>query len=306
MSIAPRHPATPSTVRFRWAVSTFTRDEMHRPFRGTEATAGPALSLRELRRFYQPVYPGVYAPRGVELSVTQRARAAWLWSRRRGVVAGLSASAVLGAKWIEPGRCAELAHDNRRTPPMLTVHSDELSPAETTEDGGMTVTTPARTAFDLARRLDTKEAVLRIDAPMHATKLEAVEIDAVIDAHPGARGVSRLRKTLTLVDGGAESPYESLTRLTLVTAGLPAPQTQLPVLDEFGFVVAYLIWVGESFTWGLSTTALNTGPTRGSAVATSSGSPTWMHSAGRSFGSRLGSRFVAWGRCSVLICGFAS
>jgi hypothetical protein len=41
-----------------------------------------------------------------------------------------------------------------------------------------------------------------------------------------------------LVDGGAESPYESLTRLLLVQAGFPRPQTQIRVLDEFGFVVA--------------------------------------------------------------------
>ena len=221
-------------------MSTFTRDGDALALPRAEATAGGELSVRELRRFYQPVYPGVYAPRGVELSAAQRARAAWLWSRRRGVVAGLSASAVLGAKWIKPGRCAELVHDNRRTPPMLTVHTDQLSPAETTEDDDMTVTTPARTAFDLGRRLNTKEAVQRIDALMHATKLKAVEIDAVIDAHPGARGLGRLRKTLALVDGGAESPYESLTRLMLVAAGLPAPQTQVPVSDEFGFVVAYL------------------------------------------------------------------
>src|ERR1700756_668871 len=113
------------------------------PFRGTEATAGGELSVRELRRFYQPVYPGVYVPRGVELSAIHRARAAWLWSRRRGVVAGLSASAVLGAQWINPGRPAELIHSNRRTPPMLMVHTDELLPGETIEVDAMTVTTPA-------------------------------------------------------------------------------------------------------------------------------------------------------------------
>jgi very-short-patch-repair endonuclease len=40
------------------------------------------------------------------------------------------------------------------------------------------------------------------------------------------------------VDGGAESPYESLTRLLLVRAGFPRPQTQIPVLDEYGYVIA--------------------------------------------------------------------
>lgn len=214
--------------------------EMPWPFRGTEAVAAGALSVRELYRFYRPVYPGVYAPPDVEPSAIQRAVAAWLWSRRRGVVAGLSASAVLGTKWINGLVAAELVHHNRRAPQMLTVHSDELSLRETTKVDGMTVTTPARTAFDLGRRLNLKDGVKRIDALMNATQLKVVEIESVIETHPGVRGLGKLRKTLSLVDGGAESPYESLTRLMLVGAGLPRPQTQLPVLDELGFVVAYL------------------------------------------------------------------
>jgi hypothetical protein len=65
------------------------------PFRAEEALEGGVLTLRELRRFHQAIYPGVWAPRGVELSATDRARAAWLWSRRDGVIAGLSASVML-------------------------------------------------------------------------------------------------------------------------------------------------------------------------------------------------------------------
>jgi hypothetical protein len=56
----------------------------------------------------QAIYPGVRVPRGAELSATDRARAALLWSRRDGVIAGLSASAMLGAKWIDADRLAEL------------------------------------------------------------------------------------------------------------------------------------------------------------------------------------------------------
>jgi hypothetical protein len=123
---------------------------------------------------------------------------------------------------------------------MLTVHTDQLLPDETIEVDGMAVTTPARTAFDLGRRLGLKESVQRIDALMHASRLKVVEIQSTIYTHQGVRGLSKLHRALALVDGGAESPYESLTRLMLVAAGLPAPQTQLRVLDEFGFVVAYV------------------------------------------------------------------
>jgi hypothetical protein len=75
---------------------------------------------------------------------------------------------------------------------------------------------------------------------MRATKLKVADVEEVIAGHPGVRGLSSLRRTLDFVDGGAESPYESLTRLTLIRAGLPAPETQLRVDDESGFPVAYL------------------------------------------------------------------
>jgi hypothetical protein len=208
------------------------------PFRAAEALDAGALTFRELRRFHAAVYPGVWAPREAELSADQRARAAWLWSRRNGVLAGLSASAVLGAKWIEPGAPAELVHTNRRPPPLIIVHTDVLLPDESQTIFRMRATTPARTAFDLGSRLEVKEGVQRIDALMNATDVKVNEIEVVINRHPGVRGLRQLRKTLELVDGGAESPYESLTRLLLVQAGFPRPQTQIPVYDEHGYVIA--------------------------------------------------------------------
>jgi hypothetical protein len=36
------------------------------------------------------------------------------------------------------------------------------------------------------------------------------------------------------MDGGAESPQETRTRLVLIGAGLPRPQTQIVVRDDFG------------------------------------------------------------------------
>jgi hypothetical protein len=210
------------------------------PFRRSEALKNGRLTNRELRRFYYAPYPAVFIPRGVELSPIVRARAAWLWSGRRGVVAGLSAAAVLGARWIEPALPAELVHQNRRAPPMLVVHSDRLAPDETHVIDGMVVTTPQRTAFDIGRRSSLVDGVQRIDALIRATEVKVTDIEAVIDRHPGARGLVRLRETLGLVDGGAESPYESLTRLVLVQAGLPPPQTQIPVIDDTGRVFARL------------------------------------------------------------------
>ena len=51
-------------------------DELEWPFVGSEALAAKALPERAMRQLYEPIYPGVYAPWGIDLSAGQRARAA--------------------------------------------------------------------------------------------------------------------------------------------------------------------------------------------------------------------------------------
>ncbi|WP_243841413.1 hypothetical protein [Mycobacterium sp. DL592] len=210
------------------------------PFRAAEVLAADALTFRQLRRFHEAIYPGVWLPRGVDLTAVDRARAAWLWSGRKGVLAGLSASALLGSKWIEPELPAELVHSNRRPPALITVRSDRLFPGESQSVLGLPVTTPARTAFDLGRRLAFVPAVQRLDALMRATDFKVDDVHAVITRHSGVRGLDQLRRVLEIVDGGSESPYESLTRIVLLRNGFPRPETQIRVCDENGFVVARL------------------------------------------------------------------
>lgn len=205
--------------------------ELPWPFVGTEVVASGALSERTLRRRFRPLYPNVYVPRDAAVTAPERARAAWLWSKRRGVVAGLSAAALHGARWIDADEPAELLHDNRRPPQGLVVRTECTLPAELAVVGGIPVTTPARTAFDLGRLHRAGDAVPLVDALLNATGIKPADVLAVADAHPGARGVARLRALLPLVDGGAESPQESRLRLVLVRGGLPVPQTQIEFRD---------------------------------------------------------------------------
>jgi hypothetical protein len=209
------------------------------PFVGSEALSAGLVTERAMRRHCELVYPNVYAPRDGTLSAQQRARAAWLWSKRRGIVAGLSASAILGAKWIGPKEPAELIHDNRRPPPHLIVRTEAVLAGETTQHNGMQVTTPARTAFDLGRHIGSPmAAVQRLDALAQATDVKCVDVEALIAAHPRVPGIPRLRSVLPLVDSGAESPQETLARLVLIDAGLPPPRTQFRVFDTYGQFIA--------------------------------------------------------------------
>ncbi len=119
------------------------------------------------------------------------------------------------------------------------MHTDRLAPHETVAVDGVVVTTPARTAFDIGRRTPSRlQAVQRLDALANSTDVKVADVQAVIAEHTGARGLVRLRAVLPLIDGGAESPQETWTRLVLIDAGLPKPQTQIRVFDDYGDFVA--------------------------------------------------------------------
>jgi hypothetical protein len=213
--------------------------ELPWPFVGAEALSKAAIPERAMRTYYEQLYPGVFVPRGIEPTARQRAEAAWLWSRRRGIVAGQSAAAMLGVKWVDGSRPAELIYDNRKSPAGLVVRTEELVQGEAWTIGAMQVTTAARTAFDLGRHNAQRvQAVQRLDALVNATGVKLIDIDAIAAAHPGVRGLRRLRAWLQLVDGGAESPQETVARLALVDAGLPRPQTQIKVFGNYGEFIA--------------------------------------------------------------------
>jgi hypothetical protein len=220
------------------SVAVGTIAHMTELFRGSEALAAKAMPERAMRSLYAAVYPGVYTPADIELTARERALAAWLWSRRKAVIAGNSAAALLGAKWVD-AHDAELIHDNRHPPAGVAVHSEALLDDEVLEVEGMRVTTPARTAFDVGRWTSSRlQAVQRLDALANATDVKVNDVEAVMAEHRGVRGLIRLRAVLPLVDGGAESPQETRTRLVLIDAGLPVPQTQIRVYDEYGDFVA--------------------------------------------------------------------
>lgn len=211
---------------------------MESPFVGTEALRAGTLTERELRRSCTRVYHNVYLRRGVELDAQSRALAAWLWSDKQAVVAGNSAAALLGAKWVDARAPAELVSDRKRPPPLIITRNETLLADEILNIKGIPVTSPSRTAFDLGRRPGLQTAVIRIDALARATGVTVDDVQALVGVHHGARGVKQLHRVLSLVDAGAESPQETRTRLLVMAAGLPRPHTQIEVLNDWGRVLA--------------------------------------------------------------------
>jgi very-short-patch-repair endonuclease len=204
------------------------------PFLGTEALARGVVNRYQLSTQYEAVFRNVYVPKGQTLTAAHKALAAWLWSGRRATVAGLSAAALLGTRWIHAKRPAELNQPSRHKTKGIVLHSDELSDGESCFVRGVPTTSPARTAFDLGRRRGLTTAVIRLDALMQATNVKPSEVELIADRHRGARGTVQLRKALGLADAGAESPQETRTRLVLTDAGLRPQRTQIKVFNSFG------------------------------------------------------------------------
>lgn len=213
---------------------------MGEPFIGSEAVASGHVVKSALRTRYTKVFRDVYISPGTELTAQVRARAGWLWSGRRGIIAGLSASALHGARWVDSAAPLEIIHTNRNPLVGLRIRGDRIEQDQIELADGIPVTTPARTALDLACWHSTGEAVAAIDALARATDVKMADVEMLAERYPGRRGISCARTALGLVDAGGQSPQETWLRLLLVNAGLPRPQTQIPVSDEFGGVFAYL------------------------------------------------------------------
>jgi very-short-patch-repair endonuclease len=213
---------------------------MRGPFIGSEALAAGSLTRHRLRSRFVALHPDVYIAPGTELTATTRACAAWLWSRRRGIVGGRSASALHGAKWIDHRAPAQLFYQHRRPPAGINTWSDSLAHNEVRVVGGIPTTSAPRTAFDIACRNPMGAAVAALDALARATKLDITDVDSLAERYRGHRNVRRARRALALVDAGAESPRETWLRLLLIDAGYPRPRTQIPVYGGYGELIACL------------------------------------------------------------------
>jgi Protein of unknown function (DUF559) len=201
-------------------------------FRGSEALREGKLSPYRLHKEFCPIYPDVYVANHAAPTLRARSAAAWLWSGRRGVLGGLAAAALHGAEWIDDDEPVELIWRNQHAPMGIVTSNHRLDGDEVTHVEGLPATTPARTAFDLARRLPRGQAVARLDALKRAAPFSAEDVQLLTKRHSGLRGLRKLRAALPLVDAGAASPKETWLRLLLIDAGLPAPETQIPVIVQ--------------------------------------------------------------------------
>ena len=168
---------------------------MSGPFIGSEALA-QGMTWGVLQRGHTRVFRNIYVPAGMNLNAEIRAESAWLWSARRGVVGGFGAAALHGSKWVDPGQAIDLYHQNRHRPAGLCPRADRLERADVCVVRGVSVTTPERTALDLACWYPTVKAVAAIDALARATGLKIADVGILADRVRGRRGIRGARRVI--------------------------------------------------------------------------------------------------------------
>jgi len=184
---------------------------------------------------------GAYAPPVPEASVEGRHRllvAATLPQLGRdGVVSHVSAAVLHGLPiWPE---VAGRVHLTRPRPGggqsrnLLRVHGSPLGEADVVLVDGVPVTSLARTVADLGRTLALEQSVAAGD---RALQLGLARPD-LVDVLAGCRGwpgIGRARDAGQLLDARAESVGESVSRVRMHQALLPAPLLQYEVVDARG------------------------------------------------------------------------
>jgi hypothetical protein len=218
------------------------------PFRGSAAIGCGLVTPNRLRGpRYRRLFPDVYLPRSTEPpDLATWSRAAYLLVEHRGgVLGGYSAAVLLGADCAPAHAPAEvIVPGGQRAHPGLRVHRGEVTGDDRWQVGGCAVTSPERTAWDLARRSDLVEGVVALDALVRVrvpgtARFVPADLLARRDREPGARGCRRLGRAVALADPRAASPMETRLRLLLILAGLPAPMVQYPLVDEQGVPVVH-------------------------------------------------------------------
>lgn len=218
MQAHPELPKTPFTTPTAHALG-ITRKHLDRLVRE-----------RVVRRVLQ----GVYVASEVEDTIDVRACAAGLVLRPFSVLCDRTAAWLLGIDTFDyreleilpPLETVVLRHHSRTRRRGCAGGSRDLRPEDVTEVGGVLITTPIRTALDLACTLRRRDALAALDGFMRVYGLTSEELVQGLVRYSGRRGVVQARELVPLADPAAESPSESWTRMEIVDHGLPAPKLQ--------------------------------------------------------------------------------
>ena len=213
-----------------------------RPFTTAEAAArGISRSrLTELVRqgCLRRVFVGVYVRADLPDSTMLRARCARLVMSEHSVLCDRTAAWIHGVGVFHYAEldaipaletCVLRGHDPTDRGECRG-RTRDLVPDDWEWIDGVRVTTPLRTALDLACGLSRREAMAALDAFAREHGVTSAQLNVLLRRYRRRRGVIQARQLVQLIEPLAESRAESWTRLEIHDHQLPRPTAQHWVL----------------------------------------------------------------------------
>ena len=210
-------------------------------FVGSHAIAAGRISRRELRaRGYLRLVQGVYTVPQEVFDHQLRARGAALVLPPGAAIGGLSAAAWYGAPFattLEPVTAVVPPESTWRGPRGVRAHRTSLRLGDVAEVDDVRITSPLRTAWDVAALEPLGTAVAVLDAMVRGGHVTLDALRRMVGEGVGRWRVTKVRRAVGLVDPRAESGPESRVRVAMVLGGLD-PVVQMEVEDADGRFVA--------------------------------------------------------------------
>jgi hypothetical protein len=180
-----------------------------------------------------------------ELTVEQRHRRlieATVPLLHDGAVISHSSAAVLHGLpiWSSAVSQVHLTRDRMgggKTRRLVRVHGAPLADEDVMTIDGLAVTSLRRTVLDLCRTLPIEQAVAAGDRAL-GYGLAVEELEDALGRLGRSPGVRQARRAIQLLDGRSESAGESVSRVRIISDGLPAPEPQLVIRAPNGTFVA--------------------------------------------------------------------
>lgn len=186
---------------------------------------------------------GVYGPPDWPDSQEAKARAASVVLPDHCVIVDRSAASIHGIDVLDYAELdlapdlevVSLAGRTRTRRDGIYGGERDLLPDEVMTIGGVRVTSPLRTACDIARLLGRHRAIATLDAFRGAFAITEPQLTRCLPRFRGMRGVTQLRELIPLSATGVDSQPESWLRIDMYDEGFPMPAAQVWVKDVPGW-----------------------------------------------------------------------
>lgn len=113
-------------------------------------------------------------------------------------------------------------------------HASALPTGDVVDSSGVRVTTPTRTAVDLALTASFRQAVVSLDHGLRSGLFTPGDLAVGLSVHPALQRRARARRAIEFADGLANRPGESLSRVVMAESGFAAPELQRAFRSPFG------------------------------------------------------------------------